>query len=127
GRLDKNTSGLLLLTNDGELARELELPSNNYERVYLVRVFGRLNFKEIQNSLKHGITIDGIKYKPIKIEQVNDGAMNNWIQLTISEGKNREIRKILSYFDLKISRLMRIKYGPYILGNLKPGECVLKR
>ncbi len=122
GRLDKNTSGLLLLTNDGELARELELPKNNYQRVYLVRVYGMIDFGRMRNRLKSSIEIDGVVYKPIELELQKSLGLNHWLRITITEGKNREIRNIINYFDLKISRLMRIEYGPFQLGDLKEGE-----
>lgn len=122
GRLDKNTSGLLLLTNDGELARELELPKNNYQRVYLVRVYGMIDFARMRNRLKNSIEIDGIVYKPIDVELQKSLGLNHWLRITITEGKNREIRNIINYFDLRISRLMRIEYGPFQLGDLKEGE-----
>ena len=119
GRLDKNTSGLLLLTNDGELARKLEIPSNEFKRIYMVRVYGRLNFDYMQETLAKGITIDGIRYRPVEIELEDNKASNHWLRITIIEGKNREIRKILDHFDLKVSKLIRIQYGPFILGSLK--------
>ena len=95
GRLDKNTSGLLLLTNDGAVARELELPKNNFQRIYMVRIFGNLNFLELQKILSKPIIIEDVTYRPVKIELEHSGANNHWLRLTISEGKNREIRKIL--------------------------------
>lgn len=122
GRLDKNTSGLILLTNDGELARKYELPSSNIERVYLVRIFGELNFKELKKSVSKPMRIEGEIFKPIEISIENKGTHNHWLRLTLKEGKNREIRKIFSFFGYKISRLIRIKYGPYELGDLNPGE-----
>ncbi|MCT4634773.1 MAG: rRNA pseudouridine synthase [Rickettsiales bacterium] len=119
GRLDKNTSGLLLLTNDGELARKLELPENNFKRVYMVRVFGQLNFPLIKKELSKPITIDGVTYRPVKIELEHKGPQNHWLRLTITEGKNREIRNILNHFDLRINKLIRIQYGPFELLDLK--------
>ena len=124
GRLDKNTSGLLLLTNDGELARKLELPSNQFERVYKVRVFGRVNFNLMKETLSKPLTIDGVTYQPVEIELDQSNPSNSWIYLTISEGKNREIRRIMEYFGLKISRLIRIQYGPYKLANLSLEEII---
>ena len=119
GRLDKNTSGLLLLTNDGEIARQLELPSNNFKRIYMVRVYGHLHFDEMKEILAKGITLDGTIYRPVIIELEDSRATNHWLRITISEGKNREIRKILDYFDLRISKLIRIQYGPFTLDDLK--------
>lgn len=123
GRLDKNTSGLLLLTNDGSLSRQLELPQNNFQRVYMVRVYGYLDFQSLKQTLSQSITIDGITYRPIKMELEHSGANNHWLRLTINEGKNREIRRILDYFDLRINRLVRIQYGPFDLGNLALGDA----
>lgn len=119
GRLDKNTSGLLLLTNDGEIARKLELPSNNFKRIYMVRVYGTIYFNEMEEILAKGITIDAINYRPVKIELKESRATNHWLRITISEGKNREIRNILDYFSLRISKLIRIQYGPFMLGDLE--------
>ena len=120
GRLDLNSEGLLLLTTDGELARKFELPANKLERIYRARVFGKVNIKELKR-LEKGITLEGIHYAPIKIEIEKLGT-NSWLKLTLKEGKNREIRKILKYFGLEVSRLIRIQYGNYKLGELKPGE-----
>lgn len=124
GRLDKNTSGLLLLTNDGSIARELELPKNKFERTYRVRVFGKMNFLSMQKKLANGITIDNINYGPVKLELEKSSSLNHYLYITICEGKNREVRKILSHFDLKISKLERIQYGPFFLGNLQPGRVI---
>ena len=122
GRLDKNTSGLLLLTNDGKLSRQLELPQNNFQRTYMVRVYGYLDFPLIKKSLSKPITIDGITYRPVKVTLEQAGAKNHWLSVTISEGKNREIRKIFEYFDLQINKLIRVKYGPFELSNLPLGD-----
>lgn len=124
GRLDKNTSGLLLLTNDGGLSRQLELPENNFLRTYMVRVYGDLDFAFLKKALSQAITIDGVRYRPLKIELGQGESRNHWLRLTISEGKNREIRKILEHFDLKINRLIRIQYGPFELSNLGLGEVI---
>lgn len=124
GRLDKNTSGLLLLTNDGALARKLELPQNKFERVYRVRVYGNLNFTQFQKALFQGLTIDGIKYQSVKAELETSSANNHWLYLTITEGKNREIRKILDHFNLKVSKLIRVQYGSFVLGNLQQGRVI---
>ena len=119
GRLDRNTSGLLLLTNDGAISRELELPSNNFKRVYMVRVYGHINFDKMKQELSKPLEIDGITYRPVGLDLEYSGPYNHWLKLTISEGKNREIRKIMEYFDLQVNKLIRIKYGPYELGDLK--------
>lgn len=122
GRLDINSEGLLLLTTDGALAREFELPKNNYERVYRVRVFGQLprdNFA----ALKNGITIDGVNYGKIDVEIEKQGK-NSWLKVVLHEGKNREIRKVMKHFNLEVSRLIRLSYGKYKLGNLQPEDIV---
>ncbi|MCC2647019.1 MAG: pseudouridine synthase [Rickettsiaceae bacterium] len=120
GRLDLNSEGLLLLTNSGKLARYLELPVNALARVYKVRAFGQFDLKELV-KIEKGITIDGITYKPARIELIKGGA-NSWFSVTLSEGKNREIRKIFSHFNLSVNRLIRIKYGPFEIEKLEPGE-----
>jgi 23S rRNA pseudouridine2605 synthase len=124
GRLDKNTAGLLLLTNDGELARKLELPQNNFQRVYMVRVFGSINFNKMKTILSNPINIDGVIYKPMEIELHSSSNSNYWLKLTISEGKNREIRNVMNYFNLRINRLVRIQYGEFFLGDLEPGNVI---
>lgn len=120
GRLDINSEGLLLLTNDGELAREYELPKNNFERVYRVRVFGKLPNDKFA-SIKNGVRIDGVKYGNIDVQIEREGA-NSWLRVTLTEGKNREIRIVMSYFGLEVSRLIRISYGKHDLGKLAVGE-----
>lgn len=121
GRLDLNTEGLLLLTNDGTIARHLELPSTGWVRRYRVRVFGGLDMKKLE-VLKQGITIDGIHYAPADITLEHKTGRNAWLQMAITEGKNREIRNILSHFELAVNRLIRVSYGPFELGNLLPGK-----
>lgn len=123
GRLDKNTEGLLVLTNDGEYARQLELPANNYLRTYKVQVFGRIYEDELEN-LANGITIDGVIYKKVLVKIEKQSMNNAWLQVTLIEGKNREIRNIMQYLGLKIKRLIRIAYGPYQLDNLRLGEVI---
>lgn len=120
GRLDLNSEGLLLLTTDGETARKFELPSSDMERVYRVRVYGPVRINELE-KLKKGITIDGVRYAPIKVE-IEKMDTNSWLKITLKEGKNREIRKVMKHFGLEVSRLIRIQYGKYKLGNLKPGD-----
>ena len=123
GRLDLNSEGLLLLTNNGALARSLELPTRGWKRQYRVRVHGMVTPEMIQKAAK-GITIDGIHYAATKIEiEANQsGGKNQWILVTLTEGKNREIRKMMEHFGLQVSRLIRISYGPFQLGNLPAGE-----
>jgi len=119
GRLDLTSEGLLLLTNDGELARRLELPSNGWLRRYRARAFGRIEQAEL-DQLKNGITIDGVRYGPIEAK-LERAAANSWITLSLTEGKNREVRRVLEALGLKVNRLIRIAYGPFQLGVLAPG------
>jgi len=122
GRLDFNTEGLLLLTNDGELARHMELPANAWLRHYRVRVYGDINPAKLA-ALSKGITISGIHYEPMKVEIERDkeeGA-NKWLTVTIKEGKNREVRKIMEHLDLEVTRLIRVAFGPFPLGKLARG------
>lgn len=122
GRLDFNTEGLLLLTNDGELARHLELPQNAWTRHYRVRVFGLIDPKKLK-KLEKGITIEGIRYEPIKveIETEKQEGHNQWLRVTLREGKNREIRKVMEHIDLQVTRLIRVAFGPFQLGKLPRG------
>ena len=121
GRLDLNSEGLLLLTNDGAWARKMELPVNGWERTYRVRVHGIIT-GEVLSRLSKGVKIDGIKYAPCKIEVEKTQGTNTWLKMTLHEGKNREIRKMMGFFGLEVARLIRISYGPYQLGTLKPGQ-----
>lgn len=121
GRLDLNTEGLLLLTNDGGLSRFLELPSTGWSRKYRVRVMGTVDPKRLE-ALKKGITIEGVNYKSIEavLEQEQKGA-NSWISVTLREGKNREIRRVMEALNLQVNRLIRVSYGPFNLGKLPVG------
>lgn len=121
GRLDLNSEGLLLLTNSGDLARKLELPSNGWSRRYRVRVHGVVK-KDKLAGLENGVVIDGIKYQPAKIVLDSEHGSNSWLTITIKEGKNREIRKMMKYIGLDVARLIRVSYGPFQLGNLKIGQ-----
>lgn len=121
GRLDLNSEGLLLLTNSGELSRKLELPNNGWKRRYKVRVHGFVNRNKL-SELEKGVTIEGITYGPIKVEVESQKGSNSWLIITLSEGKNREIRKLMKSIGLEVARLIRISYGPFQLGNLKRGE-----
>jgi 23S rRNA pseudouridine2605 synthase len=119
GRLDLTSEGLLLLTNDGELARRLELPSNGWLRRYRARAFGRVRQEEL-DQLKNGITVEGVHYGPIEA-RLERAAANSWITLSLTEGKNREVRRVLEALGLKVNRLIRTSYGPFQLGTLPPG------
>lgn len=125
GRLDLNSEGLLLLTNSGEFARTLELPSTGLERTYLVRVFGAFD-KKIINEIEKGVVSGGIHYGKITIEFEQDEKIsaykNHWVRMTLTEGKNREIRRIFEHFDMQVSRLIRVGYGPFELGELEQGK-----
>lgn len=125
GRLDLATEGLLLLTNDGGVARSLELPSTGLVRRYRARAFGRITQDRL-DALKAGVTVDGVRYGPVEavIDKARDGASgaNLWITVTLSEGKNREVRKVLESVGLKVNRLIRLAYGPFALSTLPPGE-----
>lgn len=120
GRLDLTSEGLLLLTNDGALARRLELPSNGWLRRYRARAFGRIEQAEL-DQLKDGITVEGVRYGPIEA-RLERAAANSWIALSLTEGKNREVRRVLEALGLKVNRLIRVAYGPFQLGTLPPGE-----
>lgn len=125
GRLDYNTEGLLLLTNQGEIARILELPVNEFERVYEVKIWGDYNLDSFRIDLSKSLVIKGIYYKALKMKILNSSNNNHKIQLTLKEGKNREIRKILAHFGFKVKSLKRIKFGPIELGNL-PKESLIE-
>ena len=121
GRLDLFSEGLLLLTNDGELARKLEHPSTAWLRCYEVCVLGVVDAK-ILASLSQGITIEGIHYKGIDAKFSKRHGSQTWITLGLREGKNREIRRIMKHFGWSVRRLIRVSYGPFQLGRLQPGE-----
>ena len=123
GRLDYYSEGLLLLTNNGELARKLELPSSKIKRVYKVRVRGELDIDELK-QVEKGITIQGVNYIANNIKVINSANLYHNLEIELSEGKNREIRNILSFFDLRLLRLQRISYGDFKLGNLAIGEVI---
>jgi 23S rRNA pseudouridine2605 synthase len=120
GRLDLNSEGLLLLTNNGELARRLELPANGWLRRYRARAFGRVTQEEL-DQLQNGVTVDGVRYGPIEAKLERGQGANAWITVSISEGKNREVRRVLDALGLKVNRLIRIAYGPFQLGALPVG------
>lgn len=121
GRLDLSSEGLLLLTNDGGLARSLELPSTGWLRRYRVRAFGRVTQAELA-KLAEGITVDGITYGPVEAVLDRAETSNAWITVSIREGKNREVRRVLEAIGLKVNRLIRVSYGPFQLGKMPPGS-----
>ena len=121
GRLDMDSEGLLLLTNDGDLARKLELPSTGWLRKYRVRVHGYVIKKDLE-LLKNGITIDGIRYGKIEAKLDKQQGSNAWLTLGIREGKNREVRKIMNHLGYKVNRLIRVSFGPFQIKNLSSGD-----
>ncbi|MBA4088345.1 pseudouridine synthase [Novosphingobium sp. ERW19] len=121
GRLDVNTEGLLLMTNDGELKRALELPSTGIPRTYRARTFGDITQARLE-ELMEGIEIDGVRYGPINANLERSANRNKWIELTLTEGKNREVRRVLEHLGLEVSRLLRTSYGPFELADLQRGS-----
>jgi 23S rRNA pseudouridine2605 synthase len=122
GRLDFMTEGLLLLTNDGELKRQLELPRNGVVRTYRARAFGNVTQQQLE-ALAEGITIDGIHYGSINANLERRTGRNCWIEMSLAEGKNREVRRVLAHLGLQVSRLIRTAYGPLSLEGLDPGDA----
>lgn len=121
GRLDLKSEGLLLLTNDGALSRALELPSNGWSRRYKVKVHGFLDERKLK-TVEKGLEIEGVTYAPCKIVIDSKQATNAWLTISLTEGKNREIRKLMASIGLTVVRLIRLSYGPFQLGALKAGE-----
>ena len=121
GRLDMDSEGLLLLTNDGDLARKLELPSTGWLRKYKVRVHGFIDNKKL-DKLKYGIKLDSFKTGHIDANLEIQKGTNAWVSIGLREGKNREVRRIMDYLGYPVNRLIRISYGPFQLGNLQKGE-----
>ena len=123
GRLDFTTEGLLLLTNDGGLKRALELPATGVPRTYRARAFGKVTQAQL-DELIEGVTIEGVSYGRIEADLERGSGLNRWIQMTLREGKNREVRRVLEHLGLKVSRLIRVGYGPFALGDLPRGAAV---
>lgn len=121
GRLDYNSEGLLLFTNDGNFSRKLELPATGLSRSYKVRFHGNLTKEKIE-KLKNGVTVDGIHYGSIDVKIIKQDKSNNWAVLTLKEGKNREIRKVLESLGCIVNRLIRVSYGTVSLGDLLLGK-----
>ncbi|MBR1605633.1 MAG: rRNA pseudouridine synthase [Alphaproteobacteria bacterium] len=121
GRLDLNSEGLLLLTNNGELSRTLELPQNAWTRRYKVKVHGTIDKKKLAD-LENGTIVDGVHYGAVKVVIESEQGSNAWLSVTLNEGKNREIRKLMNSVGLEVARLLRLSYGPFQLGSLKKGE-----
>jgi 23S rRNA pseudouridine2605 synthase len=123
GRLDFNTEGLLLLTNDGGLARHLELPATGWLRRYRVRAHGSVGEERLAGLAK-GLVIDGVRYEPIEARLERQQGGNVWLSIGIREGRNREVRKVLASLDLLVNRLIRVSFGPFQLADLAPGAVV---
>ena len=120
GRLDLNSEGLLLLTNDGGLARRLELPSNGWIRRYRVRVHGVVAERALA-QLADGVTVEGVRYGPIEAAVDSRAISNTWLSVSLREGRNREVRRVMTHLALQVTRLIRVAYGPFQLGNLERG------
>ena len=123
GRLDLNTEGLLLLTTDGELKRQLELPASGVERTYRARAYGEITQAQLEDLID-GIEIEGMRYGAIDANLERRTGANVWVEMTLTEGKNREVRRVLEHLGLQVSRLIRTRYGPFVLADLPPGEVV---
>ncbi|HWC62464.1 MAG TPA: pseudouridine synthase [Rhizomicrobium sp.] len=120
GRLDFNSEGLLLLTNDGEIARRLEMPSSGWVRKYRARLFGKVTQADL-DELATGATIGGVAYGPILADLERSRGMYSWVLVSLKEGKNREVKRVMESLGLKVARLIRISYGPFQLGQLAEG------
>ena len=123
GRLDINSEGLIIMTNNGDLARYFELPKSKFKRIYKVRVQGKVDNVSL-SKLSKGITIEGIRYKAIRAELKKQTNSNAWIIMELKEGKNREIRKICKHLGWRVNKLIRIQFGQFNIGKLKPGEII---
>jgi 23S rRNA pseudouridine2605 synthase len=121
GRLDFMTEGLLLLTNDGELKRQLELPRTGVVRTYRARAFGDVTQEQLE-ALAEGVTIEGMHYGSINANMERRTGRNCWIEMSLTEGKNREVRRVLAHLGLQVSRLIRTAYGPLDVAGLQPGD-----
>ena len=122
GRLDFNTEGLLLLTNDGEFKRQLELPATGVPRTYRARAFGDVSQEQLE-QLSEGVEIEGMRYGSIEADLERRTGRNQWIILTLTEGKNREVRRVLEWMGLEVSRLIRTAYGPFHISDLPRGRA----
>ena len=121
GRLDYNSEGLLLLTNDGEIARRLELPVGGWPRMYRARLFGKVTQSDL-DKLAEGVTVEGVKYGPVVADIERSRGMYSWATVTLKEGKNREIKRLMESLGLKVARLIRVQFGPFHLGQLPEGS-----
>ena len=121
GRLDFNSEGLLLLTNDGDIARRMEIPASGWIRIYRARLFGKVTQADL-DRLATGITIDGVKYGPVIADLERSKGMYSWATVKLKEGKNREVKRVMERLGLKVARLIRTGYGPFQLGQLAEGQ-----
>ena len=121
GRLDFNSEGLLLLTNDGEIARRMEIPAAGWTRVYRVRLFGKVTQADL-DRLATGITVAGVKYGPVVADLERSKGMYSWATVSLKEGKNREVKRLMESLGLRVARLIRTAYGPFQLGQLAEGQ-----
>jgi 23S rRNA pseudouridine2605 synthase len=122
GRLDINSEGLLLLTNDGAFARSLELPAAGWERKYRARLFGRIGQADL-DKLALGVTLDGVRYGPVIADLERARGHYAWASVSLKEGKNREVKRLMESLGCKVARLIRVQFGPFHLGQLEPGHA----
>jgi 23S rRNA pseudouridine2605 synthase len=122
GRLDFNSEGLLLLTNDGDLARRLELPAGGWVRRYRARLFGKVAQTDL-DKLATGVTIGGVRYGPVIADLERSKGVYSWALVSLKEGKNREVKRVMEHIGLKVARLIRVQFGPFHLGHLEPGQA----
>jgi 23S rRNA pseudouridine2605 synthase len=120
GRLDFNSEGLLLLTNDGEIARRLELPAGGWIRRYRARLFGKVSQADL-DKLAEGVTIGTVKYGPVVADLERSKGVHSWASVTLKEGKNREVKRVMESLGLRVARLIRVQFGPFHLGQLPEG------
>lgn len=120
GRLDFNSEGLLLLTNDGEIARRLEMPAGGWKRTYRARLFGKVTQADL-DKLAEGVTVQGVKYGPVVADLERSRGVYSWATVSLKEGKNREVKRVMESIGLKVARLIRVQYGPFHLGQLAEG------
>lgn len=121
GRLDFNSEGLLLLTNDGEIARRMEIPASGWTRIYRARLFGKVTQADL-DKLATGITVAGVKYGPVVADLERSKGMYSWATVNLKEGKNREVKRLMESLGLRVARLIRTSYGPFQLGQLAEGQ-----
>jgi 23S rRNA pseudouridine2605 synthase len=124
GRLDYNSEGLIILTNNRTICNYLEHPKNQQSRIYHLKIFGNLNIKKLNIITQEGVTIEGIKYAPFAYKILKSSGKNHWLELELAEGKNREIRNIVKFLNLRVSRLIRMSYSDFTLGDIPKGRYI---